>query len=454
MAGDTIGFRNKPDTEESGPTKRIELDTFAPAMFTPTLTRSPLEAPARADTGELATLQRQRPRSVSSMRITVAGGGYVGMSNAAILAQHHTVTLFDVSAERVERLNAGQAVVDDDLLNEYLFDRDALIKATDDAAIAFPDSELVIVATPTNYDPDTGSFDTRSISDVLSNVMAYCPKALVVIKSTIPVGFTEALRAETGKSEIFFSPEFLRESKALYDNLYPSRIIVGDRGPHGQLIADLLLQGAATSGVPVLLTGSTEAEAVKLFSNTYLAMRVAFFNELDTYAEVAGLSARQIVDGVCFDPRIGDQYNNPSFGYGGYCLPKDTRQLLQNYSGVPQNLIQAIIEANKTRKDFIAERILARSPKTVGVHRLAMKANSDNFRSSSILGVMQRLIQRGIEVLIYEPTLEADEFGGAVVERDLACFKRQSDVIICNRLVRELDDVRGKVYTRDLFGVD
>lgn len=396
----------------------------------------------------------RKPPHVRPIKVTVAGAGYVGMSNGAILAQHHDVTLFDVSQERVDRLNAGEPIIDDELLNQFLFHQDRSIKATSDAAGAFTGSQLVIIATPTNYDPETGEFDTRSISAVLDDVMAYCPDTIVVIKSTIPVGFTRQIRARTGKKEIVFSPEFLRESKALHDNLYPSRIVVGDEGPLGRFIANLFLQGAATTDVSVLLAGSTEAEAVKLFSNTYLAMRVAFFNELDTYAETVGLCARQIIDGACLDPRIGAQYNNPSFGYGGYCLPKDTRQLLRNYSGIPQNLIQAIIDANTTRMDFVADRVLSRTPRTVGVYRLVMKANSDNFRSSSIQGVMQRLIESGGEVIVYEPLLEAGEFDGARVERDLDRFKSLSDVIVCNRMMPDLEDVRDKVYTRDLFGVN
>lgn len=414
----------------------------------------------RSDDAHLVSevrIERATPRAtpqVQPIQVTVAGAGYVGMSNGAILAQHHDVTLFDVSKERVDRLNAGQPIIDDELLNRYLFDAEQPVKATSEVAEAFAGSELVIIATPTNYDPDTGEFDTRSISAVLANVMAYCPDAIVVIKSTIPVGFTAGIRAQTGKQEIIFSPEFLRESKALHDNLYPSRIVVGDEGPLGKFIANLFLQCAATTDVSVLLTGSTEAEAVKLFSNTYLAMRVAFFNELDTYAEMGGLNARQIIDGACLDPRIGDQYNNPSFGYGGYCLPKDTRQLLRNYSGTPQNLIQAIVDANMTRMDFVADRVLSRAPKTVGVHRLVMKSQSDNFRSSSIQGVMQRLIENGVEVVVYEPLLKDREFDGARVERDLDRFKGMSDVILSNRMMTDLEDVRDKVYTRDLFGVN
>ncbi len=410
-----------------------------------------------AHAADVVCIERERTQKtprIQPIQVTVAGAGYVGMSNGAILAQQHNVTLFDVSDERVDRLKAGQPIIDDDLLNQYLFDEERPIAATSDAAEAFAGAELVIISTPTNYDPDTGAFDTRSISAVLDTVMTRCPDAIVVIKSTIPVGFTKAIRAQTGKQDIIFSPEFLRESKALYDNLHPSRIVVGDEGPLGRYVANLFLQCAATRDVPVLLTGSTEAEAVKLFSNTYLAMRVAFFNELDTYAEMAGLSARHIIDGACLDPRIGDQYNNPSFGYGGYCLPKDTRQLLRNYSGTPQNLIQAIVDANITRMDFVAERVLSRAPKTVGVHRLVMKSQSDNFRSSSIQGVMQRLIDNGVEVVVFEPLLKTGEFEGARVERDLDRFKRMSDVILSNRMMPDLEDVRDKVYTRDLFGVN
>lgn len=412
----------------------------------------------RSDDAHLASevrIERGTPLTaprVHPLKVTVAGAGYVGMSNGAILAQHHEVTLFDVSEERVGRINAGQPIIDDELLNRYLFNEEQSVRATSEAAEAFAGSELVVIATPTNYDPDTGEFDTRSIRAVLSNVMTYCPDAIVVIKSTIPVGFTEEIRAQTGKPEIIFSPEFLRESKALHDNLYPSRIVVGDQGPLGKLIANLFLQCAATTNVSVLLTGSTEAEAVKLFSNTYLAMRVAFFNELDTYAEMAGLNARQIIDGACLDPRIGDQYNNPSFGYGGYCLPKDTRQLLRNYSGIPQNLIEAIVDANTTRMDFVADRVLSRTPSIVGVHRLVMKSQSDNFRSSSIQGVMQRLMKNGVEVVVYEPLLRTSEFDGVRVERDLGRFKEMSDVILSNRMMPDLEDVREKVYTRDLFG--
>lgn len=420
------------------------------------LTRA-LDRTDDAHAADVVCIERERAQKASQVRpiqVTVAGAGYVGMSNGAILAQQHNVTLFDVSDERVDRLNAGQPIIDDDLLNQYLFDEERPIAATSDAAEAFAGAELVIIATPTNYDPDTGEFDTRSIGTVLDTVMAHCPDAIVVIKSTIPVGFTKAIRAQTGKQDIIFSPEFLRESKALYDNLNPSRIVVGDEGPLGRYIANLFLQCAATRDVPVLLTGSTEAEAVKLFSNTYLAMRVAFFNELDTYAEITGLNARHIIDGACLDPRIGAQYNNPSFGYGGYCLPKDTRQLLRNYSGIPQNLIAAIIDANATRMDFVADRVLSRGPKTVGVYRLVMKANSDNFRCSSIQGVKQRLIKSGVEVIIYEPLLDADDFDGARVERDLDHFKAQSDVILSNRMEPDLEEVQDKVYTRDLFGVN